>query len=142
MISPQLAQRLKQAGLRWRPSRHDFFWIPERTLDDRIFVISDLQANLELYKGWPVVTFHGTAEWALDYILQQDVVWLPTEEQLREQLLEHVEELALTYKRGSHNCTVVAAGKSYLFPAAGGSDAYGEALLFLLLEQGLREGSN
>ena len=88
MISLPLARELKQAGLVWSATINDFFAIPDRGMDDRIFVITDLMANLDIFRGWPVVTFHGSAEWALDYILTTEVVWLPTESQLRGVLLE------------------------------------------------------
>ena len=86
MISLTLAQQLKAAGLVWHTNNYDFFAIPDRELDDRVFVLADMMAYTELVQGWPVVAFHGTAEWALDYILTREVVWMPTEEQLREAL--------------------------------------------------------
>ena len=90
MISLSLARKLKQAGLLWQASVNDFFAIPDRGMDDRVFVIADLLANLDIFRGWPVVTFHGTAEWALDYILTAEVIWLPTESQLRQALLDMI----------------------------------------------------
>ncbi len=135
MLSPELATRLKEAGLEWRPGLHDFFCIPDHSLDDRLFVISDMQANLELYRGLPVVTFHGIAEWALDYIMQQEVVWVPSEEQLRERLAELADSLMLTQAAGECVCTIEKDGQRYSFAGTEGSIAYGEALLFLLLRQ-------
>ena len=87
MISMQLAQELKEAGLVWRMNIHDFFAIPDRNMDGSLFVLSDMMAYMDLIKGWPVVSFHGTSEWALDYILSNEVVWMPTESQLRQELL-------------------------------------------------------
>lgn len=142
MISQSLAWKLKEAGLQWDPQLHDFFWIPDRALDEKTFVVSDLQANLELYRGWPVVTFHGSAEWALDYILQADVVWLPREEQLRLRLMDCVETLTFVSEPDCCTCRIQVEGERYSFTAPNGSDAYGEALLFALLQQGMREGNS
>ncbi len=143
MLSPELAYRLKVAGLNWQPGLYDFFWIPDRALDERVFVISDMQANLELYRGLPVVTFHGVAEWALDYIMEQEVVWIPTEEQLRERLGRLADSLMLTQQaNGECTCTTEKEGRKYSFNGPDGSNAYGEALLFLLLQQDVRAGGS
>jgi hypothetical protein len=143
MLSPELAYRLKEAGLDWQPGLHDFFWIPDTALEDRIFVISDMQANLELYRGLPVVTFHGVAEWALDYIMQQEVVWIPMEEQLRERLAKLADSLTLTQRAdGQCACMIEKDGHTYSFSGTDGSNAYGEALLFLLLQREVRAGGS
>lgn len=137
MISIQLAQELKAAGLVWRTSVHDFFAVPERGMDDRVFVIADMMAYTELVQGWPVVAFHGTAEWALDYIFTSEVVWLPTEEQLREALLTelaaagHVPYLSLRGGDGRFTCAV-DLGEEHHFSGATASEAYAMALLHVL----------
>lgn len=138
MISLPLARQLKDAGLVWKAGIHDFFAIPDRDLDDRLFVITDVMAYLELLRGWPVVTFHGTAEWALDYILTSEVVWMPTEEQLRREL-ENVlrrEEgpttLQLTLDKNDYRCQISYQGKRLTFAAPTASEAYGQAMLHVL----------
>ena len=68
MISLALAVELKQAGLVWRTSTHDFFAIPDHDMDERVFVLADMVAFTELVQGWPAVAFHGAAEWALDLV--------------------------------------------------------------------------
>ncbi len=83
MISLPLAKQLKEAGLAWTPARNDFFAIPDRGMDDRIFVITDMFVDAEVLYGQPIVTFHGAAEWALDYMMIADIIWLPTEAHLR-----------------------------------------------------------
>src|SRR5512146_2882759 len=88
MISLALAQDLKEAGLSWEPAMHDFFAIPERGMDNRVFVISDIQSTVENLLGSPVVAFQGASEWALDYLVTSEAVWLPTESQLRQALEE------------------------------------------------------
>ena len=140
MISLSLAQRLKQAGLVWQATVNDFFAIPDRGMDERIFVLTDLMANLDIFRGWPVVTFHGTAEWALDYILTAEVVWLPTESQLRQALLDAVSgvslrSLQLNFDGRTYRCLVNLAGKTVEFEAAEASDAYGQTLLHFLTQE-------
>jgi len=137
MISLLLANNLKQAGLVWRAGVNDFFAIPDRGMDDRVFVLSDLMANLEILRGWPAVTFHGTAEWAQDYILTAEVVWLPREEQLRQAILdtlqdERLESLQLNFAGQNYRCTLVLDGETVVVDAPSASAAYGQVLLRLL----------
>ena len=139
MISLSLAKRLKEAGLVWQAGVNDYFAIPDRDMDDRIFVISDLLANLNLLRGWPVVTFHGTAEWALDYILTTEVVWLPREDQLRQFILESpagekVESLQLDFDGAHYQCRVMLKDEELQARSASATDAYGQILLQLLTD--------
>jgi len=137
MISLPLARELKQAGLVWPATVNDFFAIPDRGMDDRVFVITDLMANLDIFRGWPVVTFHGSAEWALDYILTAELIWLPTELQLREALFkllagEILKSLQLTYDGRIYHCAVDLEAESVHFEASIAADAYGQTLLHFL----------
>lgn len=137
MISLSLARGLKEAGLVWQAGVNDYFAIPDRDMDDRVFVISDLLANLNIFRGWPVVTFHGSAEWALDYILTTEVVWLPREDQLRQALLntlqgETLNSLQLTFDGQNYLCTILLDNETVLVDAPSASAAYGQALLLLL----------
>lgn len=138
MIPISLAQQLKAAGLVWRTSNYDFFAIPERGLDDRVFVLADMMAYTELVQGWPVVAFHGTAEWALDYILTSEVVWMPTEEQLREALeaqlpaSDNSPRLTLTRDEYGYRCAIMVDGEPTPFHAPTAAEAYALALLRLL----------
>ena len=77
MISLKAARKLKEAGLKWEPALHDFFAIPDRGMDERIFVISDMMITLELLSGMEVVSFQGASEWAFDYLLSSVVIWMP-----------------------------------------------------------------
>lgn len=140
MISLNLARQLKRAGLVWRAGNNDFFAVPDRGMDDHVFVISNLLANLDIFRGWPVVTFHGSAEWALDYILTTEVVWLPTEEQLRKALLYKLDDQAqvlvkLSSNRQGHRCTIFLDGYERDFDSPVGGNAYGLALLYVLKQQ-------
>ena len=84
MISLELAYRLKAAGLRWEPAPGDSFVVPDRDLDETVFVVSDMVVEvLELPSRQRYFAFNGTTEWALDSIEQEEVVWLPREDQLR-----------------------------------------------------------
>ena len=87
MLSVELAKKLEGAGLTWEPRRFDYFHIPDRNLDDERFIIADLSIDVQhLATGIAAITFNGAVEWSLDYILTQDVVWLPSEDQLRTML--------------------------------------------------------
>ncbi len=137
MISLDLARQLKEAGLIWQAGNYDFFAIPDRDMDDRIFVITDVMAQLGLLKGWPAVTFYGTAEWALDYILTTEVIWLPSEEQLRAALLENLLDepsptLRLWLEDNVYHCQVAFHGATLSASADKAADAYGRTLLSLL----------
>ncbi len=137
MIPLELAVKLKKAGLIWQADIHDFFGIPDRGLDERTFVISDMMANLDIFRGWPVVTFHGAAEWALDYILTTDVVWVPTESQLRQELTTFLRErgeamMQLTLRPDGYQCSITFQREPLTFIADTAEEAYAQALLYLL----------
>ena len=48
--------------------------MPDRGLDDRVFVVNDMATIIELIQGAEMVTFHGTPEWALDYVYLGEAV--------------------------------------------------------------------
>ena len=84
MITFELASRLKAVGIAWHPASGDHFHVPDRDLDDTVFVVSDMVVQvLELPSQQRHFAFNGTTEWALDSIEQDEVVWLPREDQLR-----------------------------------------------------------
>ena len=128
MISVDLAKRLRAAGLSWRPESGDRFHIPDRYLDDETFLIADLSVYVTtLADGIGAINFNGTSEWAMDHILTQDVVWLPTETQLRERLGARFGGLEPC--PGGYRCTI---DDGRTFSATEASDAYGLALLAVL----------
>ncbi len=134
MISLSVAQKLKEAGLDWTPTVYDFFMVPTPGLDDAIYVISDMAVIVEKLHGHLAVTFHGTPEWALDYILVSELVWLPTEAQLRallerELVTEAQPALKLMSSPDGYVCEIQFQGQTQEFEAFGASDAYGLALL-------------
>ncbi len=135
MISIDLARQLKLAGLEWRPTECDFFAIPDHQLDDQVFVVSPLPALVQPLHGLPTVTFHGSIEWALDYVLLVDVVWLPNETQLREAIDRFANAdapLQLERHPSHYLCRLTYANRTLVFEAATGEDAYATALLYIL----------
>ncbi|HRQ40501.1 MAG TPA: pilus assembly protein CpaE [Chloroflexota bacterium] len=139
MISLTLAKQLKEAGLVWQTAVNDFFAIPDRGMDDKVFVISDVMVTMELVQGWPALTFHGTAEWAADHLLTHEAIWLPTEEQLRgelERLLPEKEpDISLTRRMNGYHCEIVWGERPLTFSANTAGETYALALLHLLSQQ-------
>jgi hypothetical protein len=137
MLSIETARKLRAAGLPWAPALHDFFAIPEHGLEDRLFVISDLPVNIAELQGQSVFTFEGAVEWALDYIVTTDAVWLPTEAQLRRMVESRMPEeagilLNLTCLAEGYRVTIQPAGQPLHFSATSAEEAYAAALLHLL----------
>ncbi|WP_426560559.1 pilus assembly protein CpaE [Angustibacter sp. McL0619] len=86
MMTLELAQRLADAGLRWLPKPGDRFCIPNRDMDDDVFVLSDMTVEVHDLPSGRVIGFNGTTEWALDEVAQRDALWIPRESQLRDLL--------------------------------------------------------
>jgi hypothetical protein len=135
VISSELALRLKQAGLEWRPAERDFFMMPEHNLDEQVFVVSGLPALVQNFRGEMSITFHGSIEWALDYVLLAEAVWLPTETQLRTALAAAIgDDAPLRLDRtGAGYRLQIASGADLLdFDSADAEGAYALALLHVL----------
>ncbi len=87
MLDRDLAQALRNAGLDWTPAQGDAFLVPDRDLDEMVFVLSDMVVELQrLPRIGEVLAFNGTTEWALDSLEAAEALWLPREEQLRERI--------------------------------------------------------
>lgn len=134
MISPEMALKLKETGIAWQPHQGDRFTLMDRDLDDRIFVINDMATIVELLQGTPAVTFHGSPEWALDYVYLAEAVWLPEESQLRERLHEALGRTGdpvydLMYAEGEYICRFEWHGEGVSVKAKGAAEAYAAALL-------------
>jgi len=86
VIDLDLAQQLRSAGLEWTPLAGDRFIVPDRDMDDEVFVVSDMTIEVQEFPSGRLMGFNGTTEWALDSLEQEAVVWLPRENQLREEL--------------------------------------------------------
>lgn len=139
MVSVELALQLKEAGLVWQPSEGDSFTVPGTDLSEPPFLISSMAAHVQMMKGFPYVMFHGSTEWAMDQILTHDVVWLPSESQVREELEQRLDafgqpNIRLQRLPDYYHCAIVFHGTDLLFVAPSASDAYAQALLHVLQE--------
>lgn len=137
VISLSRARELKEAGLVWKPASYDFFGIPDRGMDEHVFVINDITVLVEQVMGHVAVTFHGTPEWALDYVMVTEVVWLPTEAQLREALEEGLlgePQPSVTFQTtlAGYRCVIRFQGQVRSFESFGASETYAAALLHVL----------
>ncbi len=137
MISLHTAKKLKAAGLAWSPALHDFFAIPDRELDEFVFVISNIQATIDRILQMQVVSFQGASEWALDSLVTDEAVWLPREDQLRDLLQTAllqagVARFQLDNDLAGCSCRYSAGGTAERFRAENASEAYAAALLHLL----------
>jgi len=132
VISLDLAVALRNAGLKWLPAPGDRFAIPDRDLDDAVFVLSDMTIEVhELPAGeGTIIGFNGTTEWALDDVDKEEAVWLPREDQLRELLGTAFRRL----ERQGDNYVVILDDAEQLYGATGPEDAYATAVLSRLLK--------
>ena len=139
VISTSAAERLHRAGLVWHPHAGDRFALRSAALAGEVFTISDMVVEAHRYPSGTVLGFNGTTEWALDSVGQDDALWLPREDQLRELLGGTFRSLARTLD-GRYEVLVELAGRpEQVFAAERAADAYAEALLELLavaLERG------
>ena len=130
-MSLDLAARLREAGLVWKPAAGDRFAIPDRDLDDDVFVLSNMTIEVHDLPEGEIIGFNGTTEWALDDVEKEEAIWLPREDQLRELLGGTFRSLVRVGDR--YRVTVEFSDASRHFEAAEAGEAYGEALLALIL---------
>jgi hypothetical protein len=130
MISVDLAGRLRRAGLAWRPAPGDRFAIPDRGLDDEVFVLSNMTIEVHDLPEGPTIGFNGTVEWALDDVAKEEAIWLPHEAQLRDLLGATFRRLEFT--PAGYRVGAVIDGVEVTFTAEDPADAYGAALLRLI----------
>ena len=121
---------IRDSGLEWRPALYDVFFIPDRGLDDRVFVLADMTIGIQELQGAATITFNGAVEWSLDSILHGEVVWLPTEAQLRALIGDRL--VALTRDGGEYVCAVDTGDSIEEFRDIGASNAYGQAVAALV----------
>jgi hypothetical protein len=130
VIDVYLAQQLRRAGLAWKPAAGDRFAVPDRGLDDQVFVLSDMTIEVHDLPEGQVLGFNGTTEWALDDVELDEALWLPREDQLRELLGGTFRALRRT--DGKWVTEITLLGEERSFEAATVESAYAAALLHLL----------
>jgi len=132
MISTDNAVALEAAGLRWHPRPGDRFVLRSADLEGEVFTISEMVVEAHEYPTGTVLGFNGTTEWALDSVRQEDALWLPREDQLRELLGGTFRSLARS-SDGRYQVLVEIGGQpERVFTADSATDAYAEALLALV----------
>ena len=130
VVSIDLAVRLRRAGLPWRPVAGDRFMIPDRDMDEDVFVVSDMTIQVHELTDGPVIGFNGTVEWALDDVDKNEAVWLPREDQLRHLLGGAFRRLEPD--SDGYRVVVEVLGATEQFTAGEAEEAYGLALLHLI----------
>jgi hypothetical protein len=130
VISLELAQQLRDAGLRWTPEPGDRFIVPNRGMDADVFVISDMTVDVHNLPHGQVIGFNGTVEWALDSVEAEKVLWLPRESQLREMLGGTFR--GLDRATGGWRVRTERDGDRFAIEDPDAEEAYGLALLHLL----------
>jgi hypothetical protein len=130
VIGLQLAQRLRDAGLVWKPANGDRFAIPDRDMDDDVFVLSNMTIEIYRVPEGRVIGFNGTTEWALDDVEIDEALWLPREDQLRELLGGTFRALRRVTDRYDVEMSLLGEDRTFSAPTA--EEAYAAALLHLL----------
>jgi hypothetical protein len=130
VIGVQMAQQLKEAGLVWKPASGDRFAIPDRDLDEEVFVLSNMTIEVYQIPEGRVIGFNGTTEWALDDVEIEEALWLPREDQMRELLGGTFRRLSVT--DAGYDVGTVLLGEERTFSAETAEEAYAGALLHLL----------
>jgi hypothetical protein len=122
-----LAQQLQAAGLTWEPTSGDRFVLPLESMADEIFILSNVIADIHRFRDSNVIGFNGTTEWALDSVEQDEVVWLPREDQLRELLGPAFVQLEQV--PGGFAVTTTAGGVDQRYVDIDAERAYARAVL-------------
>jgi hypothetical protein len=125
-----MARQLKAAGLSWKPRLGDRFAIPDRDLDDEMFVLSNMTIQVHDRPEGRIIGFNGTTEWALDDVEEREAVWLPRLDQLLELLGPRF--VSLTARSGGHVVRVLSGDLEQEHVDVGATDASARALLSLL----------
>lgn len=130
MISVELARALRDAGLRWKPETGDRFVIDKPEVDQDVYTLAEMTVEKHDFPTGAVLGFNGTTEWALDSVAEDEALWIPREDQLRELLGRAF--VGLTRVEGPagamHTVTARIEDADRTFAAADPAVAYGEAL--------------
>ena len=140
MLGVDIAQELKEAGLRWKPAPGDRFAIPDRDLDDELFVLSNMTIQVYNVPDGRVIGFNGTTEWALDDVELEEALWLPREDQLRELLGGTFRSLRRTDVGYQVDMDLLGEARAYV--AGTPEEAYAAALLHLLASAGAGDAAD
>jgi hypothetical protein len=130
-----MAQQLKEAGLTWKPEAGDRFAIPDRELDEEVFVLSHMTIEVYNMPEGRIIGFNGTTEWALDDVEIEETIWIPREDQLRELLGGTFRALRRTEE--GYEVETDLLGEPRTFAGTEAEEAYAAALLHLLAAAGL-----
>lgn len=134
MIDIDIARRLRDAGLAWEPTDGDWFVIDNELLHDDPFMLSSMVIERSPGRSeGSVFRFNGTTEWALDSIEQDEAVWIPREDQLREALGDRFAALR-RLDDGGHVVDLRLEGVVRQVAAPQAEDALAGALLVLLTD--------
>jgi hypothetical protein len=135
MISIELARALRTAGLRWHPASGDGFVIETAGAGGEVYTVSEMTVEVHEHPGGSLIGFNGTTEWALDSVDLGDTLWLPREDQLRELLRDGFVSLVTERVEGDalYLVTAVVRGERRTYEALSAADAYGEAVLDLIV---------
>jgi hypothetical protein len=135
VLGVDVAQQLKEAGLTWKPGAGDRFAIPDRDLDEDVFVLSNMTIEVYNVPEGRVIGFNGTTEWALDDVEIEETIWLPREDQLRELLGGTFRALRRTDIGYEVETDLLGEARTFAAPSPEG--AYAAALLHLLAAAGV-----
>ncbi len=130
MISLSLARRLEAAAVPWVPGDGDRFMVPDRDLDDVLFVVSHMVVEIDDSPSGRILKFNGTTEWALDIVHSREALWLPREDQLRAMLGRHF--VALATAPGGYAVVIDHDGGEQRHEDADAECAYARAVLSVL----------
>ena len=134
MLRLDLARELTTHCLVWWPQRGDRFVVPDRDMDDEVFVVSDLTVDVQEVPSGLVLGFNGTTEWALDSLKTEQVLWLPREDQLRA-VLGH-DFVGLGVSDQGYAVVALVDGVPTTFTHRDAEEAYGLAALAVLRSRG------
>jgi len=130
MISTEMAVALRDAGLVWHPRSGDRFQLDEPEFEADVFTVSEMTIEPREYPTGRILAFNGTTEWALDSVAQEDALWLPREDQLREMLRTAFR--ALRRLADTHEVEIQIGDDVLVFEHPEPADAYAMAVLELL----------
>ena len=130
MINRELAETLAACRFPHQSGRGDRFLVPDRDLDEEVFVVSGMSVEVSDLPTGPEMRFNGTVEWALDSIGQHEVIWLPREDQLRDALGDRFDRLERLDGATGGYAVVLVDGARYVDIEA--ERAYARALLAVL----------